>query len=173
MVVLDVVYPYIKVQVSIIGLMFPKKSSQWPLAFGWDQEGGKGGGYTIASMPINKQHLIIVSIKVMWISNTIKDEQFTQHTLWLNRCVLCPDLLCFLLFVVSWEIHCTMKGNVVQTLDKASGALALFPLAMLGWCILSILAMGELNHPLDHPLGPTWNKEMCRNGTKLCVLGFY
>jgi len=28
MVVLDVVYPYIKVQVSIIGLMFPQKSSQ-------------------------------------------------------------------------------------------------------------------------------------------------
>jgi len=42
-----------------------------------------------------------------------------------------------------------MKGNVVQTLVKASGALAFFPLAMHGWCILSILAMGE-NRPLDH-----------------------
>jgi hypothetical protein len=50
MVVLDVVYPYIKVQVSIIGLMFPQKSSQWPLALRWDQEGGKGWGYTFASM---------------------------------------------------------------------------------------------------------------------------
>jgi len=64
-----------------------------------------------------------------------------------------------------------MKRNVVQTLDKASEALTFFPLAMQGWCILSILAMGELNPPLDHPLGPTWNKEMCRNGTKLCILG--
>jgi hypothetical protein len=45
-VVLDVVYPYIKVQVSIIGLMFPHKSSQWPLTLGWDQEGGEDGGYT-------------------------------------------------------------------------------------------------------------------------------
>ncbi len=42
-----------------------------------------------------------------------------------------------------------MKGNVVQTLGKAGGTLAFFPLAMQGWCILSILAMGE-NHPLDH-----------------------
>jgi len=42
-----------------------------------------------------------------------------------------------------------MKGNVVQTLSKASGALAFFPLAMQGRCILSILATGE-NHPLDH-----------------------
>jgi hypothetical protein len=31
--------------------------------------------------------------------------------------------------------------------------------------------MGELNRPLDHPLGPSWNKEMCCNGTKLCILG--
>jgi hypothetical protein len=133
MVVLDVVYLYIKVQVSIIGLMFPKKSSQWPLALGWDQEGGEGGGYTFASMPINKQQLIGFSIKVTSISNTIKDEQFTQHslcTLWLNRCALCLNLLCFFCFVVSWEIHCTMKGNVVQTLDKASETLAFFPLAM-------------------------------------------
>jgi hypothetical protein len=139
MVVLDVVYLYIKVQVSIIGLMFPKKSSQWPLALGWDQEGGEGGGYTFASMPINKQQLIIVSIKATLISNTIKDEQFTQHslcTLWLNRCVLCLNLLCVCVcvcvcvFVVSWEIHCTMKGNVVQTLDKVNEALAFFPLAM-------------------------------------------
>ncbi len=155
--------------------MFPQKSSQWPLALGWDQEGGEGGGYTFANMPINKQQLIIVSIKATWISKPLKNEQFTQHslcTIWLNRCVLCLDLLCFFVFVVSWEIHCTMKGNVVQTLDKASWALTFFPLAMLGWCILSILAMGELNHPLDHPLSPTWNKEMCCNGTKLCVLGF-
>jgi hypothetical protein len=36
----------------------------------------------------------------------------------------------FFFFVVSWEIHCTMKGNVVQTLDKASETLAFFPLAM-------------------------------------------
>jgi hypothetical protein len=28
-----------------------------------------------------------------------------------------------------------MKGNVVQTLVKASKALAFFPLAMQGWCI--------------------------------------
>jgi hypothetical protein len=64
MVVLNVVYPYIKVQVSIIGLMFPKKFPM-TLILGWDQEGGEGGGYTFASMPINKQQLIIVSIKVM------------------------------------------------------------------------------------------------------------
>jgi len=66
-----------------------------------------------------------------------------------------------------------MKGNVVQTLNKANEALAFFPLAMEGWCILSILVMGELNRLLDHPLGPTWNKEMCRNETKLCILGSY
>jgi len=60
-----------------------------------------------------------------------------------------------------------MKGNL-QTLNKASKTLAL-----QGWCILSILAMGELDRLLDHPLGPTWNKEMCRNGTKLCILGSY
>ncbi len=59
------------------------------------------------------------------------------------------DFLCFFLFVVSWEIRCTTKGNVFQTLGKASRALAFFPLAMQGWCVLSILAMGE-NHPLDH-----------------------
>jgi hypothetical protein len=41
-----------------------------------------------------------------------------------------------------------MKGNAVQTLHKATEALAFFPLAMQGSCILSILAMGELNGPL-------------------------
>jgi len=93
---------------------------------------GEGGGYTFASMPINKQQLIIVSIKAT-ILNTIQDEQiicptFNVHpmTKW---CVLCLILLCFFLFVVSWEIHCTTKGNVVQTLNKASRALAFFPLA--------------------------------------------
>jgi len=74
MAVLDISYTYIKVQVSIIGLMFPKKSSQSPLSLGWDQERGKGGGYTFVSMPINKQQLIIVSIKAT-ILNIIKDEQ--------------------------------------------------------------------------------------------------
>jgi len=157
--------------------MFPKKSSQWSFALGWDQEGVEGGGYTFASMPINKQQLRNVNIKTTSISNTIKDEQFTQRsvcTLWLNRCVLCLNLLCVcvcVFFVVSWEIHCTMKGNVVQNLHKATEALAFFPLAMQGWCTLSILAMGELNGPLDHPLGPSWNKEMCHNRTKLCILG--
>jgi len=43
-----------------------------------------------------------------------------------------------------------MKGNVVQTLSKASRALAFFPLAMQGWCILSILVVMGENHPLDH-----------------------
>ncbi len=44
-----------------------------------DQERGKGGGYTFASMPINKQQLIIVSIKAT-ILNTIKDEQIIYPT---------------------------------------------------------------------------------------------
>jgi len=79
MAILDVSYIYIKVQVSIIGLILPKKSSQWPLALGWDQERGKGGGYTFASMPINKQQLIIVNIKAT-ILNTIKDEQIIYPT---------------------------------------------------------------------------------------------
>jgi hypothetical protein len=65
------------------------------------------------------------------------------------------DFFVFLFFVVSWEIHCTRKGNVVQTLGKASRTLAFFPLAMQGWCILSILVMGE-NHPLDHR--PHWEQ---------------
>ncbi len=155
-------------------LNVPKKKFPMTLSPSMGSRRGRGWGIYICKHAINKQQLIIISIKITSISNTIKDEQFTQHslcTLWLNRCVLCLDLLCFFLFVVSWEIHCTMKGNVVQTLDKVSEALTFFPLAMQGWCILSILVMGELNPPLDHPLGPTWNKEMCRNGTKLCTLG--
>jgi hypothetical protein len=37
--------------------MFPKTSSQGPLALGWDKKGGEGGGYTFVSMLINKQQL--------------------------------------------------------------------------------------------------------------------
>jgi hypothetical protein len=79
MAVLDISYTYIKVQVSIIGLLLLKKSSQWPFSLGRDQEREKGGGYTFASMPINKQQLIIVSIKAT-ILNTIKDEQIIYPT---------------------------------------------------------------------------------------------
>jgi hypothetical protein len=53
---------------------FPMTLSPW-----MDQERGKGGGYTFASMPINKQQLIIVSIKAT-ILNTIKDEQIIYPT---------------------------------------------------------------------------------------------
>jgi len=40
---------------------------------------GKGGGYTFVSMPINRQQLIIFSIKPT-ILNTIKDEQIIYPT---------------------------------------------------------------------------------------------
>ncbi len=159
-------------------LNVPKNKFPMTLSLWIGSRKGRGWGIYICKHAHQQKTVNNVNIKVTWILNTIKDEQFTQHslcTLWLNRCILCSDVLCFFLFVVSWEIHCKLKGNVAQTLDKASGALtlALFPFSMLGCCILSILAMGELNHPLDHPLSPTWNKEMCRSGTKLCVLGFY
>jgi hypothetical protein len=144
---------------------FPMTISPW-----MGSKRGRGWGIYICK---HAHQQTTISIKATSISNTIKDEQFTQQslcTLWLNRCVLCMDLLCFFLFIVSWEIHCTMKRNVINTLDKARIALAFFSLAMQGWCILSILGMGELKLSLDHPLGSIRNKEMCRNGTKSCVL---
>jgi hypothetical protein len=64
MVLLDVSYIYIKMQVSIIGLMLPKKKLQITLRPWMGSRKGKGwGGYTFASMPINKQQLITVDIK--------------------------------------------------------------------------------------------------------------
>jgi len=79
MVVLDISYTYIKVQVSIIGLMLPKKRFPMTLIPWMGSRKGKGWGYTFASMPINKQQLIIVSIKAT-ILNTIKDEQIIYQT---------------------------------------------------------------------------------------------
>jgi hypothetical protein len=57
-----------------------------------------------------------------------------------------------------------MKRNVIQTLNKVNITLTFLLLAMLGWCILSNLAIGKLNHPFDHPSSPISNKEMCHNG---------
>ncbi len=60
-------------------LNITQKKFLMTLIRGWDQERGKGGGYTFESMPINKQQLIIFSIKPT-ILNTIKDEQIIYPT---------------------------------------------------------------------------------------------